>query len=160
MEEWASGVGRRVSVIIGLPVGTMTVLLTLAVTALLTDEKILDVYVRFFGDATAWLLLVFPLALRAAGGELGRGLAAGEPSLRTRFRYAMTVNVAIWTTYALVSVVSTTAQIRGFTFLLSTLGLPAALCAVSIALTPFTIGRLIALAVGRTLHGTSRLNGS
>ena len=150
--ERAEEIGRRLSLLLGLPVGTTAVLATLALTSCVTDEKIFAIYLRFFGDATAWLLLVFPLALRVASTSLGRGLAVANPaSLRLGARYALTVNLVIWSTYILVATISTTGQVRGLAFLLSTLALPVGLFAVSVALTPFTVGRVIANAVTRAL---------
>jgi len=94
------------SVLIGGPVGLITILATVSLPLLLIDEGLLTLAFYFsYGHATIGFIGVFIFSLWYAGKNAYLDLSDGRPLISASLKYSVTVNAFSWLAFIIIAAV-------------------------------------------------------
>ena len=137
--------GVKVSYLIGLPIGLLVIFLVFGLP-LLIEPMTAVVIVGQYGFGIIGLTIAFIISLRIAGSTIVQDLLSGKSILKTSYLYCLTVNIIIWSTFIIMTLIQNINNIQLTVFLF-----PIVICPLSIGLSTYTIGLLICFIVSRKL---------
>ena len=99
------------SYLIGTPIGILTVAATIWIPFLLTGEGLLTIVILgAYRISTIGLLVAFLIALWVGGKLAYQNIKRGKSLLLTSFKYSTIVNLIIWVTFCLITVLTVTEE--------------------------------------------------
>ena len=132
------------SYLIGTPIGILTVAATIWIPFLLTGEGLLTIVILgAYRISTIGLLVAFLIALWVGGKLAYQNIKRGKSLLLTSFKYSTIVNLIIWATFCLITVLTVTEE------KLLMMIPPIIAFLVCTVLTTFSIGLLISYMIKR-----------
>lgn len=138
--------GKRISYGIGIPIGLFVIAFTFALPVVLSGEGLAYFLIcGAYGYAILGLIVSFPLALRFGTRFAVDSILADDSLLRTSAKYTLVVNSIIWSVFAAITVFQNGTE-SGLL-----IGPPLILFALSVGLSPFTIGLLICHVIARKI---------
>ena len=136
------------SIFIGLPIGLVTVFIFFEIPIILTGEGLLSMLLGgVYGKATIGLLISFLFALGFAGRQAGLNLYKNEKLLSVSFKYSILVNLLIWSTFIIITILD---NLEGFQWAFLILP-PLAISIFSIIGTTLSIGLLICYRINKVI---------
>ena len=132
------------SYLIGTPIGILTVAATIWIPFLLTGEGLLTIVILgTYRISTIGLLVAFLIALWVGGKLAYQNIKREKSLLLTSFKYSTIVNLIIWATFCLITVLTVTEE------KLLMMIPPIIAFLVCTVLTTFSIGLLISYMIKR-----------
>ena len=132
------------SYLVGTPIGILTVAATIWIPFSLTGEGLLSIVILgAYRISTIGLLVAFLIALWVGGKLAYQNIKRGKSLLLTSFKYSTIVNLIIWATFCLITVLTVTEE-----KLLMKIP-PIIAFLVCTVLTTFSIGLLISYMIKR-----------
>lgn len=146
-------IGIMTSFIIGLPVGLLTIALTLILPTVISGDGLPTMgLIAVYGKAIVGLIAAFIFSLWYAGKRIAHNIEQGDSLLRTSFKYSLTVNKIIWSVFLILTIVQNIG-IMTFLFLIP----PIIAFFVSVGCTTLTLGLLISWIVEQRVTKTRNL---
>lgn len=132
------------SYLIGAPIGIFVVFATIFVPSFLFGEGLMTIVILgTYGISTIGLIVAFLIALCIGGKLAYNNIKSGKSLLLTSFKYAIVVNLIIWTTFCLI--IGLTVTEERFLMMIP----PIIAFVVCTILTTFSIGLLISYMIKR-----------
>lgn len=142
--------GILLSYLIATPVGLLTILFVFITPVALTGEGIMTMgMLAIYGKATIGLIVSFLVALGIGGHNAVKDLENKRSLIKTSYRYSLTVNTIIWTTFILLTIFDNKNDF--LIFLLP----PIIAFIICTTITTFTIGLLVCYTINKR---TTRAN--
>jgi len=149
-QQYSKGMNKKLtksilaSYLIGLPIGILTIIMTIWIPLLLTGEGLLTIaVVGAYGISTIGLVVSFLIALWFGGKLAYKNINNGNSLILISFKYSIIVNLIIWATFCIIIGLSAKSEI----FLKM---IPAIIAfIVCTILTTFSIGLLISYVIKR-----------
>jgi len=132
------------SYLIGLPIGILTIVMTIWIPMLLTGEGLMTIaIVGAYGISTIGLVVSFLIALWIGGKLAYKNINNGSSLILTSFKYSVIVNLIIWATFCII--IGFTAESEKFLMMIPAI-IAFIVCTI---LTTFSIGLLISYVIKR-----------
>ena len=137
----------KTSLLIGGPIGVLTVLFVLLFPVMLTGEGLTTIAILGgYQYAIIGLLISFIIALWLSGKTVYADILKGKKLIQISFKYSWSINLIIWSTFIIVTVID---NFKTFSWLLVVP--PFFAFFICTGLTTFTLGLLICYIIKRQM---------